>query len=361
MASGGWEIDTPSREVESACSALMEAMLRREAWVRPGAVIVEREGAISVHCPPSKDRGLLLDLPGPCLVPTGAGIWEQHGDGIVVRPQDQCPHEDALLLELLAQLYSATGKMAWYRSLHPRGALDEHDALTDAIRTVRPGFTTDHSVDGFLATRTLAYRDQPHIMGIADLINHHRQGAPLSVRANYHLVIRAEQPTLTDECFVSYGSWRATALDRALRYGFADASSPVARCVALEVPTESGVVRIGNAGPPPKSLLDPPSIRGDTDNLVVSHLTFNRQRPRDLVTVLTMALTAAGFDHPSHLSLRLIDTAGQHSITQLHRLAAVADDSPHECASTLARAARLEAEVIMAAVNDASDVPVKGF
>jgi hypothetical protein len=207
-------------------------------------------------------------------------------------------------LLLHVALYNATGKIPWLMANHPRAALRDHPEIVAAICGVRPGFG-DHwrpPAETFLSTRTFRLNpvdDDPRgsetrvLLPLVDLLNHHRDGARLTLDERAMTVANAH-PLSGDECFAHYGG-RRDVLDLALQYGYVDRHTAIARSAPVKVEIrEIGEVRVKTASQRRNHPMDPPRIEVTERGLVLSHLTFHARHPEWARTSLALAVTSIG-------------------------------------------------------------------
>ena len=316
--------DCESSAVADALGAIVEVAQSLGARFAPGLVLRERGGHLSGQRAAS-DHGSpapLIVLPQAALPRIKDGTWRFDGDEVVVEPTSGADDSTSVLLQLMARLFTVTGKPQWYRSEHPRAALVEESTAITAIRRLRPQFSLDRSPMGFLSTRGYL----PHgysdivLMPIVDTLNHHPEGAALRFREG-SLSVAESHATGTSECLLNYGGGRRDPLGMALHYGFADQASNVARSapITLELP-RVGTVLIGLSGAPAKSPLDPPVARRDPDALHLSHLTFQADEVQRTTVPLQMLLESLGIDDPALTTVDLLRTVSEENIELLDNL-----------------------------------------
>lgn len=313
--------DCESPAVADALAAIVEVAQSLGARFAPGLVLLERGGHLTGHRE-SSDHGSpdpLIVLPKAALPRVNDGTWQFDGDEIVVEANHGADDSTRVLLQLMARLFTVTGKPQWYGSEHPRAALAEGSDAITAIRQLRPQFSLDRSPMGFLATRGYlphGYSDMV-LIPIVDTLNHHPDGAPLRFREG-SLRVGASHATGTSECLLNYGGGRRDPLGMALHYGFADQASTVARSapLALELP-RVGSVRIGLSGAPAKSPLDPPVARRDPDALHLSHLTFQADEVQRTTVPVQMLLESLGIDDPALTTVDLLRAASEENVALL--------------------------------------------
>ena len=311
--------------------------------------IHERQGKLSGHARGplaiADVRDPLIVLPAAAMPSVDAGDWTWIGNrlGVVTNPEVKTPTKS--LLELHAELYSATGKPIWYRTSHPRAATAA-EATLKAIRSLRPYFHMDPSPMGFLATRTFKSGEHkvPSLIPLADALNHHRRGAPLGFRSG-HLTVVRRQPTDTKECFVNYGLSRRDPLDLALHYGYADSDVAVATSapVVVEV-AELGSIEVSRQPLQKRSPIDPPTIERTPDGLRLSHLMFQAQSPQWLLAPLTMIASAVGVAAPESVARELLGAVIDRNLALLDDLGATLDPAT-AMGAMLTQACRYQAQI----------------
>lgn len=324
-------MDCETTDVGAIISEIAEVVVSGGGFLSAQLTIREREGNLTGLAPPASRGMPLIRLPDSVMPPVSEGNWKWSADGMEVTTDPAGNRLFNRLLELHASLYSATGKARWYRSTHPRGVVKPASATFHAIRKLRPGFAAEPDPEGFLKTRTYG-RGDPHplsLIPIADLLNHHRHGAPLAYRHG-HLVVDVRQPTETTECFVNYGHFRRDPLDLALQYGYCDAFVRVATSAPVQVELPGlGGVEVLRRLPPPKSLADPPTLERTPLGWRLSHLTFQANQPQRLVVPLTMMARASGSATPEVTARNLLGFVIDENLALLANLTATLDgESP---------------------------------
>lgn len=323
------------------CESAQVALLLDEiaATVRPagarfaeGFTVRERAGSLSGH---RLRHDGTENNPRPLIVLTDAalprvkqGEWRFDGGALRVEVAPATDKLTARLLSLMAQLYSATGKPQWYREQHPRATLRESSAAFQSVRRLRPQFNLDSGPEGFLATRAygLGELGEPVLLPIADALNHHHSGAQLRF-TDAALRIAERHPSNSSECLVAYGGLRRDPLDLALHYGFADATSRVARSAPLHCDVAGlGPVRIGLLEGKPKSLMDPPMVEWAGGVLALSHLNFQADEVSRTEVPLRMLLDSLGVPDAESASKRLLRSAVEGNVVMLNQLCDTLDD-----------------------------------
>lgn len=321
--------DCESAAVADSLGAIAEAAYALGGRFAPGLVIQERAGHLSGHrdSPHQQSLELLVSLPQEALPRVNHGIWRFVGDDLVVDVKPDAAESERLLLGLMADLFTATGKPKWYATEHPRAALAPQSGAIAAIQRLRPQFTLDPSPIGFLATR--AYQPKGYsdgvLMPIVDALNHHPAGAPLRFRDDT-LRIGELHPTGTSECLLNYGGGRRDPLGMALNYGFADSESSIARSGPLDFDVAAvGPVTIGLSSASATSSLDPPQARWQGDVLHLSHLTFQAKAVHLTAVPIQMLLESLGVTRPELATVELLWTAADLNIESLRHLRQVLD------------------------------------
>lgn len=340
-------IDADEAEVADALDALIAAVVARGAVINPNATVQARAGDLRVWCPMHVSEGdRLMIHPRACMAPVDSVSWSDDDGVIIVEPLPGCPPDILELLTVHARLFSVTGKMRWFRTEHPRGALTQDDPLTRQVNAARPRFRVDPRVEGLLNTRTFNWDGVSHLLGVIDLLNHHRRGARLQTDSE-EMSITVSRPAGSEECHVTYGGFRVGPLDRALGYGFFDRSATVTQSAPLVLRTHGRGVCIGRSYGPPKHRADPPDLVWHGRAIELSHLTFNAHHPEFTVQTLTMALSSMDFTDPGGVAREVLTSAAMENLTRLAAIQAAAEDHPNRLIGVLmAQAAAAEQDIV---------------
>lgn len=315
---------------------------------------------------PPGSEGPLITLPTSLLVPIEGARW---GDGDTALELLEAPAAATAvqreLLRLLVALYNATDKMGWWRLRHPARLVERCPAVATALAPLKPspGQKWQTPARCFLSTRSLGWQPdpalgsrQPVLMPLADLLNHHHNGA----RHRLHdgaLRIKAAQAGGA-ECFLHYGQ-RRDGLDLALHYGHSDPSTPFAHCAPLEIVVDGvGRLRVeGQSWGSPTHPLDPPRVSLEGEAVRLSHLCCHLAHPERVRMLLTLALMGGlkqrghGGEMARRLAQRGLEAVAAANIRLLERLIAAAEATDHPGAAILAAAARHQGAIIQAVLG----------
>lgn len=322
------EFDCDSPQVRQLLGDIAAAVVAHGGFFASGLTIRERSGVLSGHRDPDTNRqhaqGPLIVLPAKVLPPVAKGEWEFVDEALHVRVAATADPLTQSLLESMAHLFTLTGKPAWYLRSHPRGALAEASETVAAIRRLRPGFTTDPSPEGFLATRVYSAGPESGIesvlLPIADSLNHHRGGAPLRFISGA-LRVQERHPEHDSQCFVAYGGLRRDPLDLALGYAFVYEHGDTARSAPVQVEVAGlGTVSIGIKPNKARSVLDPPTATRTPSGLQLSHLTYQANDPARTTVPVRMVLQSLGVtnvDRTTQLLLGEVADANAQLLAEL--------------------------------------------
>jgi hypothetical protein len=311
---------------------------------------------------PAESSGELITMPTALLVPLTGARWADGLEGLrLLEPPPQATTAQRELLEMHAQLYNATGKVHWWARRHPARLVDTSAEVAAALAPLRPGpmtRETPSAVSGFLATRSFSWKPepgqgqgQPVLMPLVDCLNHHHRGAPYRI-ADGAMRIRVAQAG-GPECFAHYGQ-RRDVLDLVLHYGHCDHSTPFAHSAPMAIEVD-GVGRIEverQARRLPAHPQDPPRVVLNADGLTLSHLCCHLHHPERVQVLLRLALQGSlkrpGYSDGEAMALaeRGLTAIGEANVQWLERLVRAAGSSDHSGASTLAAAARRQAEIV---------------
>jgi len=324
------------------------------------------QGAMRLLAPPGT-TGPLISMPTELLVPIAGAQWADSSDALrlLQPPADATPVQQELL-QLQAELYNATGKLSWWRNLHPARLVDTSPEVAAALEPLKPGRRAQverSASEAFLATRSFGWQAnpqqdqrQPVLLPLIDLLNHHHQGAPFQISDGV-MQIKARQAA-GRECFAHYGH-RRDVLDLALHYGHCDLSTPFAHSAPLEIDVDGlGRICVEHQGQrSPVHPFDPPRVTLEPDGLRLSHLCCHQAHPERVQTMLSLALQAhlkrRGHDaiaarQVAQSGLNALGAANEHLLNQL---VAAAQSSPHPGAATLVAAAQRQASIITAVLS----------
>lgn len=362
-------IASDDSRIAAALRQIVRIVTAHGGVVHPGAVILERDGAMAVHNRQVAASDDLFQLPRKLLVPVSGVRWAQDQTTLALDgdPEGLTPVQRDLL-ECHVELFNACGKVPTLARIHPAVALGPQAALVRAIQAVKPKFRAGHSsaAEGLLGCRTLGLkalddgesRDSV-IMPLVELMNHHANGAPYRVDQR-GLRIRVVHPRDTSECFALYGAGR-DPMDLALNYAFVDPDPQLAVSapVAVDVP---GVGRLRVTGrPPAKTSQAIPPVTRNADGMCVAWLVFASARPDRSTAFVRMALQAALAQAgvAPEVAARRADgaiagliEANLELLTEIRRQAelAQATGSPNPAACLVADAAAVQASIIAACV-----------
>lgn len=328
---GSPRLDCDTEEVRHILREIVSVVVSSGGHLSDRLEFRERQGQLSGHSQAPRDDpqdgSPLITLPDVAMPAVEAGEWSWLDDRLAVVPHPgQGPHSGELL-ELHAELYSATCKPEWYRTVHPKSAAANHQLTVRAIKHLRPRFGIDSSPGGFLATRAFqrSRNAPPCLIPLADALNHHRRGAPLAYGKGQLAVVR-RQPTGTTECFVNYGSFRRDPLDLALHYGYADNEVTVATSAQLVLEVAGlGSVEILRQPLKTRSVIDPPNVERTAGGWRLSHITFQSQNPERLVVPITMVAKAAGAAAPERAARQFLGLIIERNLALIDALTATLD------------------------------------
>lgn len=317
-------------------------------------------GAMRLLAPPGTE-GALITVPLPLLVPIEGARW---GEGATALELLEAPAAASAvrreLLGLMVALYNATDKMGWWRERHPARLAERCPAVAAALAALKPGHGNGRRppARGFLSTRSLGWTPdpaggsrQPVLMPLADLLNHHHNGARYRDHGG---ALRIEVAQAGGrECFLHYGH-RRDGLDLALHYGHADHSTPFAHSAPLEIVVD-GVGRIvveRQRWGIPAHPLDPPRVALESEGVRLSHLCCHRDHPERVRMLLLLALQG-GLRRRGHsqerarqLAQQGLDAIAAANIRLLERLLSAAEASDHPGGAILSAAARHQGAIL---------------
>lgn len=341
---------------------MLDVVQRSGSSWHPDLTLVERSGGLSVEC--SVVGGDLIAVPSALLVPANVVVWAWDGDGLrVAQAPPALTPQQLRLLELFCELYTLTGKPAWYRSEHPRGS-GMPSGLVAAINEARPRWAPDEAPGGFIRTRTLGLTPTAQesearasrragLMPIVDFMNHHSDSPGYDANSE-RLLVQASQPTGTSECFVRYHPV-PDPLDLALNYGFVDTTATTAFSAPVTVEVLGlGTLQVTSRRPHLTTRATFPALATTDDGLRLSHLVFDSQHPDRARAAISLAVQGAvrsrgvASDAAAGLASEAIGAvveANTAVLTAIEQEAAVVD-SP--AARIVADAARAQARIIAA-------------
>lgn len=361
---------------------LVELVLAAGGSIHPRARFVEQDGELSVHLDGDPADLPLLVVPESLLVPVDGIDWDPDPDRIAVRSGAadlSDPQRSAL--EAMLGLYEATGKPAWAQRSLPGCSLPHDPVALAAVTEVQPGFGSRASsvAEVFIASRVYRHEPQadgaPHpvLMPLVDLVDHHRNGAPLRV-LDGAMVIGVVRAAATTACRVTYGP-RRSPLSTALHFGFLDSSSVHAPSVGFTVDASASPLGVSivveGRRLRARSAFDPPHIDLDAGGIRLSHLTFDVEHPGRLPAIVALGLAGVarrgGFPvpEPDAAARWLLDEAARRNAAALDGIVAAldaprgSDDSlegsaPPRSWAVVAEAARVQRSLITAAVSTES-------
>lgn len=320
----GLDCDSPG--VAEIVSEMAAIVVSTGGYVSDQLTIRERQGDVTAHAPRveqvSGKREKLIALSDLAMPEVNLAEWSWHGSALSVVPDPTQEASGNRLLELHAELLTATGKPRWFLTEHPRATIAAGSSTLRAIHELRPRFELDATPGGLLDTRTLGKgKDQvKSLIPLAELLNHHPNGSPF-VADNGQVVVRQHQPNGGTECFTNYGGFRRDPLDLALHYGYADSAVRVAMSAPLQLKAAGfGDIHIRALKPQAKSRIDPPTVTRGSDGLSLSHLTLQADRPGRLVVPLTMIAETLGASAPERAARELLGTVIERNLELLEVL-----------------------------------------
>ena len=346
------------REIATLCRA-------HGAWWHPELSAEVSEGAMRLLAPPGTE-GPLIMLPTTLLVPIEGARWGEGATALaLLEPPAATTAVQRELLRLMVALYNATDKMGWWRQRHPARLVERCPAVAAALAPLKPGHGQERRTPTrcFLSTRTLGWQPdpalgsrQPVLMPLADLLNHHHNGARHRLHGGA-LRIKAAQAG-GGECFLHYGQ-RRDALDLALHYGHSDPSTPFAHCAPLEIVVEGvGRLRVERQRwGIPAHPLDPPRVSLESVGVRLSHICCHLEHPERVRMPLRLALAGSlkqrgqGEELAWRLAQRGLEALAAANINLLARLSAAAEATDHPGAAILVAAARHQGAIIQAVMG----------
>jgi hypothetical protein len=302
-------VDTTNAHVQSLIESTARILIDHGATINPNISILESDGHLSVHYPGAPAGATLFVIPKALLIPVSEitwGITQDAHSGIrsieIKSTADLTPVQRDLL-ELLVDLYNTAGKFEWFLTEHPRSALSQFPDVEDLLKQCQPNYSHDQSIDGFLATRVLGYRDKsstektrprtPVLMPLVELMNHHSHGAPFDMNDG-SIKVLANQPAGNSECFANYGGM-LDALQMFINYGFADESALVSTSTPATIPLIGGhpSTRLGTlVVKREQSNGHLPLITAHGSTLTLSKVTFSPSNPDRFNAAFTLPVKA---------------------------------------------------------------------
>ncbi len=362
MAASLAHVRASSAAVEACLTSMLDLVQRSGGTWHPSLALVQSRGELSVECPPRTDAA--IEIPTAMVIPVSEAVWAWDDESLRLSeapPNLAGPQRE--MLDLFVDLYTVTGKAAWYRTAHPRGA-GLPSALVAAISAARPRWGPDAGPEGFLRTRTLVLPGRAQatdtstprragLMPIVDLMNHHAESPGYDVTTE-RLRVRVSQPTGSSECFVRYHPV-PDPLDLALNYGFVDTTATTAFSAPVTVEVLGlGTLQVTSRRPHLTTRATFPAVATTDDGLQLSHLVFDARHPDRTRAAISLAVQGAvrsrgvAPDAAAGLASEAIGAVVEANIAVLaaiEREAAVVD-SP--AARIVADAARAEARIIAA-------------
>ena len=189
------------------------------------------------------------------------------------------------LFSLALDLYNETAKISWVAKTLPLITLLNHPKLAKAAQAIEPAFsvTQKPAVDRFIDTRVFRVFGVKgrFIVPLVDLINH-RSNAPGFLVDDYNNM-RVSTFALGGreyECFVNYNTG-LDAFGLALKHGFLDEGCQFAYSAPICVNVAGfGNINVKSTTRPVFTELNVPEIFVENGTLVISHVFFDRNKPR---------------------------------------------------------------------------------
>lgn len=284
-------VDTHNSHLQSVIQTIAEILIDNGASINPDVAILESNGNLSVHYPGDPTGATLFVVPEALLIPVSEISWGVANDArtgistIEIKSAGDLTPVQRELLDLQIDLYNTLSKFEDFLTEHPSSALAQFPDIEYLFIECEPHYARSQSVESFIATRVLGYRDKNFteercpkrsvLMPLVELINHHSCGARFNM-SNNSLAVLANLADGSSECFVNYGGAR-DALQMFINYGFADDSSSVATSIPATIPLigdhpsiELGSLVVGRQ--PSKGPL--PKITAHESTLILSKATF---------------------------------------------------------------------------------------
>ena len=181
-------------------------------------------------------------------------------------------------------LYNETAKIPWVTKTVPLTTLFDHPKLAKAAEAIEPILSRKRkpAIDRFIDTRLfqLSNLKGSFIVPLVDLINHCSNAPGFLVDDNNNMCVSTFTLSEEHECFVNYNSG-LDAFGLALKHGFLDYgcqfaySAPICTNVA-----GFGNISVTSSTRPAFTELNVPEIFLENGTLVISHVFFDRNKPR---------------------------------------------------------------------------------
>jgi hypothetical protein len=328
-------VDSSNTQVQSLIETIAGILINNGARINPNLFILESDGNLSIHCPSDSTEVTLFVVPEALLIPVSKITWGVAKDahtGIrtidIASAVDLTPVQSELL-HLQIELYNTLSKFEWFLTEHPSSALSQFPGIEHLIIQCEPNYARSQSLEDFLATRVLGYRDKssteehwpktPVLMPLVELINHHSRGAPFDM-SNGCVTVSANRTDSSSECFVNYGGMR-DALQMFVSYGFADESSIVATSTPVTIPLigDNSSTRLGTLVVERKlSKGYLPKITAHESTLTLSKVIFSPRNSDNFRGAFTLPVKSFAMQQGASAELadRVADRASRELIDQ---------------------------------------------
>ena len=231
------QVISDNPDVGKLIQQIADTVVGGGGFLHPEARLVEREGELSIEAPTTvAPRDMICRVPPNLLLPVEWFDLQLDGDQIGLGvPDDRATKEQLTLVEAMAALFNATGRMTQHRT-RSLFSLRKNEpslfALFAGVDEAGLHFWPDDMYSDFLATRTLAMApEQLHLEGerpievlmpVIDFLNHEPRAGSYSLVDGFLASVRGHPLPSSDECFLCYGRYDARTLLVKFAYDHAD-------------------------------------------------------------------------------------------------------------------------------------------
>lgn len=303
------QVETTNAYVRSLIETTARILIDNGATINPHISIRESNGNFGVHFLGDPAGSTLFVIPKELLIPVSEITWGIAQDAhtgirsIEIKSAGDLTTVQRDLLELLVELHNTSGKLELFLAEHPRSALSQFPDIEDSLKHCEPNYNRSQSLEDFLATRVLGYRDKsstekippkiPVLMPLVELMNHHSRGTPYDMN-NGCITMLANQSARNSECFANYGGM-PDALQMLINYGFADQSALVSISTPATIPLIGGhpSISLGTLVVERKRTKGHlPKITAHESTLTLSKVTFSPRDPNTFNASFTLPVKA---------------------------------------------------------------------
>lgn len=310
------QISSDDDNVKKLLEKLVKKLTDNGAYFHSHLKIVYRNGEFSTHrtAPVENDTKLVL-IPHSCLLrPSQFSYTAQNGKIIINAANDDTPALEKELMELVIDIYNASGKLDQYKK---NSVYSLYYEAPDLYRALTYKYHLDANIDFdtlspdevllryFLNLRGLG--KQRFIVPVIEYINHHKKAGGATFFQNPRTEcytwcgVNAWSSPDNDELFINYTS-HYDARDWAIFQGFIDAKPNKARSIPLKIQVNGTTITLLRMPNGPERADLPPALTDlegycpyidfrDDNNLTLSFLSIpGPQAPRSLQRILFFAL-----------------------------------------------------------------------